>query len=888
MSIKNYFITAAVGLASLQANAQLSKNPDKFLGNITTSGQVDYGKEKYYTLWNQITPENESKWSSVQGSSQTSWNWGGVDNCVNYAKNHNFPFKFHTFVWGSQFPSWVKNLSLPDRYNAIVNWVDGVKKKYAKLAMIDVVNEAVEGHQPDTHYIKDALGGGGKTGYDWLIKAFEMAYERYPNSILIYNDFNTFQWNTDQFITLVQAIRDGGAPIDAYGCQSHDLTDCDLSKLKSSEQKIHNALKMPMYITEYDIGTRNDALQEQRYKEQIPYLWGLEHCAGITLWGYIYGNTWIEEKDAQGNVIARGISGLIKDGKDRPAMTWLRDWMKTEDALTAKSPYPGMKKRVGVYIKTKDFKVAKGDVLPIKVRTVITDDAKAENPDIAIEKVELYDGTSLIAEMTEEPYITNYTPVNTGTRTLKAIVYTNDGKQYERQSRVSVQSSTTKREPYNGEPMELPGTINTGEYDKGLSGVTYNKGVGRNATTATQADGWMEYTVDVKEAGLYQFDAEVAAANTGGAFHISEYGLDDLTFYSNIVEVPSTGDKSNFQILHGVFLKELTAGRHTLCLNTDKGGFYIKSLNFYRYEEDKNMTCTVSKENSTVTVGENTKITVNASSKTSTVANVKVYANNLLIATLTEAPYTFEYEPTVYGKQTITAVVTDADGKSKTSTVTTLTVNPKREPYSNVIAIPGTLQAENYDKGGEGYSYHDNDANNQGDAGFRTADGVDIVKGNGGKAIGYTNADEWVEYTVNVAETGSYTCQVVASAGVDGAKILLQRIKGTTKSQLFTIDVPKTGSDWNTYRTLTVPTSSSNSAPKAISLTAGEQVFRVTFKGNNCNLDKIIFKSIPTGISEVENYQPDVEGSTYNLSGQKVDNGYRGIVINNGRKVLRK
>ena len=162
------------------------------------------------------------------------------------------------------------------------------------------------------------------------------------------------------------------------------------------------------------------------------------------------------------------------------------------------------------------------------------------------------------------------------------------------------------------------------------------------------------------------------------------------------------------------------------------------------------------------------------------------------------------------------------------------------------------------------------------------------MKAGSGKAIGYTNADEWVEYTVNVAETGSYTCQVVASAGVDGAKILLQRVKGTTKTQLFTIDVPKTGSDWNTYRTLTVPTSSSNSAPKAISLTAGEQVFRVTFKGNNCNLDKIIFKSIPTGISEVENYQPDVEGSTYNLSGQKVDNGYRGIVINNGRKVLRK
>lgn len=880
-------MTAAVGLTSLQASAQLSTNPDKFLGNITTGYQVDYGKEKYYTLWNQITPENESKWSSVQGSSSTSWNWGGVDNCVNYAKKYNFPFKFHTFVWGSQFPGWVKNLSLPDRYNAITNWMDGVKKKYAKLDMIDVVNEAVDGHQPDTHYIKDALGGGGKTGYDWLIKAFEMAYERYPNSILIYNDFNTFQWNTDQFISLVQAIRDGGAPIDAYGCQSHDLTDCSLSNLKSAEQKIHNALKMPMYITEYDIGTRNDALQEQRYKEQIPYLWGLEHCAGITLWGYIYGRTWISEKDANGNVIASGISGLIKDDKDRPAMTWLRDWMKSEAAKTAKSPYPGMKKRVGVYIKTRDFKMAKGDVTPVKVRTVITDDAKAENPDIAIEKVELYDGTSLIAEMTEEPYVTNYTPAASGTRTLKAIVYTNDGKQYERQSRISVQSGTTKREPYNGEPIELPGTINTAEYDKGLSGVTYNKAVGRSAATATQNDGWMEYTVDVKETGLYQFDAEVAAASNGGALHISEYGLDDLTYYSNIVEVPSTGSKTNFQKLHGVFIKELTAGRHILCLNTDKGGYYIKSLTLYPYAEDKTMTCTVSKNKSTLEVGDVTTISVTASSKTSTVAKVDIYASGLCIATLTEAPYTFDYVPVAYGTQAITAVVTDVDGKSKSSTVSTLTVKPKREPYNDVIAIPGTLEAENYDKAGEGYSYHDTSTKNEGDASFRTAEGVDIVNGNGGKAIGYTEVDEWMEYTVNVAEAGKYTCEAVVSSGTTGSKFAVQRKSGSSTTTLFTLEVPQTASNsWNTYKKIAVPTSTTNTAPKAIQLPKGEYVLRITIKGKQCNIDKLIFKSVSTGIDDVKS--DEQTGASYNLSGQKVDNGYRGIVIRRGKKILLK
>ena len=43
-----------------EADAQLNTNPDKFLGNITTGFQIDYGKEKFYQLWDQITPENET------------------------------------------------------------------------------------------------------------------------------------------------------------------------------------------------------------------------------------------------------------------------------------------------------------------------------------------------------------------------------------------------------------------------------------------------------------------------------------------------------------------------------------------------------------------------------------------------------------------------------------------------------------------------------------------------------------------------------------------------------------------------------------------------------------------------------------------------------------
>ena len=465
-------LTCGLLMASIAANAQLNSNPDKFLGNITTSGQIDFGTEKFYQLWDQITPENESKWASVQGSGQDSWNWGSVDNIDSYAKSHQFPFKFHALIWGSQYPGWIRDLSVPARYNAIVRWMDAVRERYPDLAMIDVVNEAVSGHQADTKYFIEALGGTGKTGYDWLIKAFEMAGERWPDAILIYNDFNTFQWNTDQYIDLVRALRDAGAPIDAYGCQSHDLTDCNVTNFKNAMVKLQNALKMPMYSTEYDIGTGSDSQQLQRYKEQIPYMWEADYCAGITLWGYIYGRTWT----------TNGNSGIIKDGKDRPAMEWLREYMQSDAAKTAKSPFPGRKKEASVYIHPAALKVAKDDVLPIKVR--------ANMATKTIEKIDLYVGDELLATLTEAPYITEYTASSVGEKTLKAVVTTTDGTTFERYSRFTV-SRGAKREPFNETVPELPGTILAEEYDKGMDGVAQH-GASRSSDTATKDGQWME------------------------------------------------------------------------------------------------------------------------------------------------------------------------------------------------------------------------------------------------------------------------------------------------------------------------------------------------------------------------------------------------------------
>jgi hypothetical protein len=227
-----------------------------------------------------------------------------------------------------------------------------------------------------------------------------------------------------------------------------------------------------------------------------------------------------------------------------------------------------MKKRMSVFVNPLELKVVKDDVLPIKVRTFITNDYKAEKEDIAIDKVELYVDNDLLATMTEEPYVTEYTPNTTGKKELKAIVYTNDGKTYERYSVVTVLNSTARRTPFNGTATALPGTIMANEYDNGASGVTYNKAT---RTGATQTGGWMEYSVDVKEDGLYSFDAEVASTTSGATFHLSEYSLDGLQFLTDMIEVSKTGSNTDFQTMHYALKKPLTAGRHRLCLNIDKG-----------------------------------------------------------------------------------------------------------------------------------------------------------------------------------------------------------------------------------------------------------------------------------------------------------------------------
>ena len=195
------------------------------------------------------------------------------------------------------------------------------------------------------------------------------------------------------------------------------------------------------------------------------------------------------------------------------------------------------------------------------------------------------------------------------------------------------------------------------------------------------------------------------------------------------------------------------------------------------------------------------------------------------------------------------------------------------EPFN----IPGTIEAEDFDIGGEGLTYHDTDTENiPGD--YRPNESVDIEERVGGFHIAYISTGEWVEYTVNVEQSGEYYLTVYL-ASLDGGGKLSVKI-GSNLSE--TITVPKT-SNWTTFSPVTVP----------ISLTLGKQILRINFiSAEPFNLDKLSlalqnpnsvkstnnlseFKVYPNPVHgnlnvKLENIKGESEITVFNILGEEI------------------
>src|SRR5665811_131627 len=144
-------------------------------------------------------------------------------------------------------------------------------------------------------------------------------------------------------------------------------------------------------------------------------------------------------------------------------------------------------------------------------------------------------------------------------------------------------------------------------------------------------------------------------------------------------------------------------------------------------------------------------------------------------------------------------------------------------PYSGTaLKVPGTIQVEDFDKGGEGIAYHDSDTKNNGGA-YRTSVGVDIEStkdSNGGYDIGWIKAGEWMEYTTNITSSGTYDIEVRVARGGTGGNFHIE-FNGVDKTG--TLTIPNTGGwqNWTTIKKI------------GVSLGAGPQIMKIVFDINS-------------------------------------------------------
>lgn len=189
-------------------------------------------------------------------------------------------------------------------------------------------------------------------------------------------------------------------------------------------------------------------------------------------------------------------------------------------------------------------------------------------------------------------------------------------------------------------------------------------------------------------------------------------------------------------------------------------------------------------------------------------------------------------------------VLTNSLGTTQSKNIQVTVTDDGQTPFAGFITIPGRLEVENFDKGGEGISFSETTLVNQGKSTYRTEEvDVEDIDDASKKSVGYIVSGEWLEYSIDVASQGKYSLTFrTASATTDGSlKVFLDGKEVSNVTSL-----PKTN-EWNVW----TDTKISN-----VNLLQGKHILRLEFTQKDFNLNYIDFV-----LDEVTNVEKAVNQS---------------------------
>lgn len=383
------------------------------------------------------------------------------------------------------------------------------------------------------------------------------------------------------------------------------------------------------------------------------------------------------------------------------------------------------------------------------------------------------------------------------------------------------------RQPYSDETKpfaanNIPGVIHAVDYDLGVMGEAYQDDDFANYSVTTgnysawnngwayrndgvdieksndntnsngymvgfiNTDEWMQYTVDVAADAAYEIKVRVASGTTGGNFHFMIDGADiTIPYY-----VPNTGGWNTWQTVT-IPNVILNATDKKLRLYADKDGFNLGSFEFIQ----TGATTAVATEFISAETIDATTIKMNSNKKfdansfPTVPANFTIYADgnsipitNIVVDTDNPRIVYFTVNYTMKASEVLKisyngTQITATDG----SALTTFSFEDVKNNLSALHQIPGKIEAEDFIF----------------QSGVQLETTSDI---GGGQNIGYLDANDYLDYEVEVASTGTYKVEYrTASQNPGGLALQLLDTSGTAVT-LHLASFPATG-DWQTWAT---------------------------------------------------------------------------------------
>ena len=387
--------------------------------------------------------------------------------------------------------------------------------------------------------------------------------------------------------------------------------------------------------------------------------------------------------------------------------------------------------------------------------------------------IDLYSNGSLLQTSTTQPFYFLWNDLPTGEFSLVGTLKYSDGEEI----RTPVVAIVVKPDDAF---TYLPGRLEAESYSDGGPGIGYfdidegnNGGAFRNDDVDiedTTDDGggynvgwirwgeWLAYDVYVPQPAHYRLTARLASAVEGTK------SLRLLLDNQELVPSALFDWEDGWQSWHDLIVNDvfLPAGTHELRIFMEGDRFNINYLDF------ENLHLSEPKSGEIFSTDES--ITLQASffdTNLNDPAFVEFHSDDIFLGRTFQAPYEYFWSNAPVGGHRLTASAHYDDG----AIVVAESVNIVVKPIDQFIKVPGRIEAEAYNQGGEGIAYHDTTPGNTGGA-LRDED-VDLQSAEDtgqGYNVGWIRTGEWLAYDIMVNTTGSYDFIFRVASNVEGSK----------------------------------------------------------------------------------------------------------------------